>query len=184
MENNFVNNVPGISKPRILKKQDSKVVGNNLKLASFLLPKPTQENNLSNSKQCLPVNNVVLKQVVGGSALNSIPKMEVVSANVMNAPSKVDIVTTNTTNHAPKVELVTTSVINNTPKVANNAPKVELVAPNVNNVSKVELITTNLVNCNTVPKLEVDRKIVKLKNFPNALKTSPREKPKIRPRDE
>lgn len=227
LENNFVNNVPTISKPRILKKQDSKHVGNNLKLASFLLPKGTQEPNLN--KQCLSVNNVVLKQVVGGNVMNPVPKVEVVSANVVNTPQmeivanmvnsspKVELLTTsvmnnipkvellpaNTVNNIPKVELLPTNVVNNIPKVellpanvVNNIPKVELLPANVNNIpkvelvttnvvnsaSKVELITTNVVNCNTVPKVEVDRKIVKLKNFPNALRTPPRDKPKIRPR--
>lgn len=70
---------------RILKKPESNVVGNNLKLASFLLPKTEIKN-----EQCIipahkpiitPVNNVVLKPVyiannIAGSP-NPVPKLDV-----------------------------------------------------------------------------------------------------------
>ncbi|CAH0721425.1 unnamed protein product, partial [Brenthis ino] len=70
---------------RILKKPESNVVGNNLKLASFLLPKSEIKN-----EQCIipahkpiitPVNNVVLKPVyiannIAGSP-NPVPKLDV-----------------------------------------------------------------------------------------------------------
>ncbi|KAM3968372.1 uncharacterized protein ACR2FA_008408 [Aphomia sociella] len=105
LENNIVNNVVNVSKPRILKKQDNKV-GNNLKLASFLLPKSVQT-----SKQYVPISNIVLKPAT----------------------------TTPTT---------VTAVVN------------------------------------TVPRVEVERKIVKMKNFPNVLKP-PQERPlpKIKPKE-
>ncbi|XP_053600598.1 uncharacterized protein LOC128669656 [Plodia interpunctella] len=56
LENNLVNNVSNVTKPRVLKKAETKVVGNNLKLANFLVPKV--ENT---QKQYIAVNNVVLK---------------------------------------------------------------------------------------------------------------------------
>ncbi|XP_059059493.1 uncharacterized protein LOC131852782 isoform X2 [Achroia grisella] len=76
LENNIVNNVANVSKPRILKKQDNKV-GNNLKLASFLLPKNVQTN-----KQYVPINNLVLKPVttsptVVTTVVNTVPKVTV-----------------------------------------------------------------------------------------------------------
>ncbi|XP_026765171.2 uncharacterized protein LOC113523408 [Galleria mellonella] len=105
LENNIANNVVNISKPRILKKQDNKV-GNNLKLASFLLPKNVQTN-----KQYVPINNIVFKPVT-------------------TTPTAV------------------TTVVN------------------------------------TVPKVTVERKIVKMKNFTNALKP-PQERTlsKIKPKE-
>lgn len=67
---------------RILKKPESNVVGNNLKLASFLLPKTEVK-----TEQCkpiiTPVNNVVLKPVYianttnGMSNSNPVPKLDV-----------------------------------------------------------------------------------------------------------
>lgn len=93
-------------KPKILKKVDNSIVGNNLKLASFLLPK-----NETSKQYVTPVKNIVLKPVVA-------------SGN--------------------------TSVVN------------------------------------TVPKLDINRKIVKLKNIPNNSKNSIQEKklPKIKPKEE
>ncbi|XP_045763061.1 uncharacterized protein LOC123865891 isoform X2 [Maniola jurtina] len=49
-------------KPRTLKKNDTSVVGNNLKLASFLLPKCETKNEIS-KPVITPVNSVVLKPV-------------------------------------------------------------------------------------------------------------------------
>ncbi|KAL4707453.1 hypothetical protein ACJJTC_000097 [Scirpophaga incertulas] len=78
-ESNLVNSVPVVSKPRILKKQDNKIlkVGNNLKLASFLLPKPPQDNTLNINKQCVPMKNFVMKPAIGtSSGINTLPKVE------------------------------------------------------------------------------------------------------------
>ncbi|XP_030038776.2 uncharacterized protein LOC115454178 isoform X1 [Manduca sexta] len=61
-------------KPRILKKPEAATVGNNLKLASFLLPKNDNVN-----KQYV-VNNVILKPSVTTpivSTVNTIPKIDI-----------------------------------------------------------------------------------------------------------
>ncbi|KAG6438616.1 hypothetical protein O3G_MSEX000093 [Manduca sexta] len=61
-------------KPRILKKPEAATVGNNLKLASFLLPKNDNVN-----KQYV-VNNVILKPSVTTpivSIVNTIPKIDI-----------------------------------------------------------------------------------------------------------
>ncbi|XP_068627561.1 uncharacterized protein [Battus philenor] len=102
--NNLQENVE--FKPKILKKVDSSVVGNNLKLASFLLPK----NDNTSKQYVAPVNNIVLKPVV--------------------PPSNTSVV-------------------------------------------------------NIVPKLDINRKIVKLKSIPNSTKTSipARKLPKIKPKE-
>ncbi|XP_028172748.1 uncharacterized protein LOC114361775 [Ostrinia furnacalis] len=75
LETSFVNNAPTFSKPRILKRQESKLVGNNLKLASFLLPKTNTENNVN--KQSVPISNIVYKPVVTTSVVHTVPKVEV-----------------------------------------------------------------------------------------------------------
>ncbi|CAH2063166.1 unnamed protein product, partial [Iphiclides podalirius] len=71
--NNLQENVD--YKPRILKKVDSSVVGNNLKLASFLLPKS------ETSKQYVtPVKNILLKPVATScnpSVTNTVPKLDI-----------------------------------------------------------------------------------------------------------
>ncbi|OWR46052.1 hypothetical protein KGM_211914A, partial [Danaus plexippus plexippus] len=78
METNL-NHTENNCKPRILKKQECNVVGNNLKLASFLLPKsevkaPTKQNNT------MTANNVILKPIYianGASAAASVPKLDI-----------------------------------------------------------------------------------------------------------
>ncbi|XP_069355448.1 uncharacterized protein [Maniola hyperantus] len=66
-------------KPRTLKKNDTSVVGNNLKLASFLLPKCETKNEIS-KPVITPVNSVVLKPVY---IANNI------SVNNVNSPTQV-----------------------------------------------------------------------------------------------
>lgn len=62
-------------KPRILKKVDSTIFGNNLKLASFLVPK-----NDKTKQYVRPVNNVVLKPTIvtqnATSIINTVPKFD------------------------------------------------------------------------------------------------------------
>ncbi|CAG9563381.1 unnamed protein product [Danaus chrysippus] len=78
METNL-NHTENNSKPRILKKQECNVVGNNLKLASFLLPKSevktqTKQNNTTTA------NNVILKPIYianGASVAASVPKLDI-----------------------------------------------------------------------------------------------------------
>lgn len=69
---------------RILKKPESNVVGNNLKLASFLLPK-----NEVKTEQCkpviTPVNNVVLKPVYIANTTSSICNQSSVPKLDMNS---------------------------------------------------------------------------------------------------
>lgn len=105
LENNL-NNVTYASKPQLLKHQDGKLVGNNLKLANFLLPKSDIMN-----RPYVAINNVLLKST-----------------------------------SAPPMPTVTSSRIN------------------------------------TVPRVEVDRKIVKM-NIPAMLKTPERTTPKIKPKE-
>ncbi|CAK1578830.1 unnamed protein product [Parnassius mnemosyne] len=95
--------------PKILKKVDSSIVGNNLKLASFLLPK-----NDTSKQYVAPVNNIGIKPIVSSCNTHTI---------------------------------------------------------------------TNVVN--TVPKLDINRKIVKLKSIPNSTKTSfqGRKLPKTKPKE-
>ncbi|XP_041973226.1 uncharacterized protein LOC121728946 [Aricia agestis] len=65
-------------KPTILKKPDSNQVGNNLKLASFLLPKP--EPNVCGAQMMVPASNVLLKPVYIAN-----------TPNIVNNTSKLDI---------------------------------------------------------------------------------------------
>lgn len=94
LENNFVN-VNCSPKPRILKKQDSGIVGNNLKLASFLLPK-----NESSNKQQYIMNNVVLKPNV-----------------TLNSTTHACSTVSNSVNHALNGNISTTSTINSKPRI-------------------------------------------------------------------
>ncbi|XP_047545852.1 uncharacterized protein LOC125077820 isoform X1 [Vanessa atalanta] len=73
-----LNGTENSSKPRILKKPECNVVGNNLKLASFLLPK-SETKNESCKQVITPVNNVVLKPVyiANNPCPNPVPKLDV-----------------------------------------------------------------------------------------------------------
>ncbi|XP_050362575.1 uncharacterized protein LOC126781662 [Nymphalis io] len=77
LENNLNGN-ENSTKPRILKKPECNVVGNNLKLASFLLPK-SETKNESCKQTITPGNNVVLKPVyiANNPSPNPVPKLDV-----------------------------------------------------------------------------------------------------------
>ncbi|CAH2260517.1 jg18251 [Pararge aegeria aegeria] len=71
-------------KPKNIKKNDTNVVGNNLKLASFLLPKCETKNELC-QPMLTPVNNVLLKPVYISNNLN------VNSVSSQNPVPKIDV---------------------------------------------------------------------------------------------
>lgn len=78
---NLENGLLNSPKPRILKKQISTITGNNLKLASFLVPKNGTVNvsNVSNQYNITPVTNVVLKPAAAAVANvdNMVPRVEI-----------------------------------------------------------------------------------------------------------
>lgn len=96
LDNSFVN-VNSSPKPRILKKQDSGVVGNNLKLASFLLPKTESSN-----KQQYVVSNVVLKPNV---TLSTTTHTSNTVNNIVNNPVNNTVCTTSTINTIPRLNI-------------------------------------------------------------------------------
>ncbi|CAH0663427.1 unnamed protein product [Chilo suppressalis] len=87
----FDNNIPKISKPRILKKQEIKSVGNNLKLANFLVPKSVESNLQDNlSKQCFTTNNVLKHSLIPVNVVNTVPKaVDGKIVKIKNFPSEL-----------------------------------------------------------------------------------------------
>ncbi|CAH2092400.1 unnamed protein product [Euphydryas editha] len=90
--------------PRILKKNECNVVGNNLKLASFLLPK--NENKIESCKQTItPINNVVLKPVYIANNLSSnpIPKLDV-NSKIVKLKDLPNVIRTQNGKILPKIK--------------------------------------------------------------------------------
>lgn len=145
----------GDNKPRILKKTEGSQIGNNLKLASFLVPKtsaPVGHNNSLIVQCTAPIvqNNATILQ---NKPVQMVTKPVQPVNNVVLKPTVANV-------SKPTVANVSTK-----PTVAN------VLVPS----SNVEL---------TVPKIDIDRKIVKLKPCDTASRhfhgrTIPKIKPKV-----
>lgn len=82
LENNLQQSNENGKMPRIIKNVDSNMIGNNLKLANFLVPKSDFKIESINEQPSIPYKNIVLKPVFVTNTSNSPithPKLDVCS---------------------------------------------------------------------------------------------------------
>lgn len=192
LENSLLN-----SRPRILKRQTSNVIGNNLKLASFLLPKTENfEQKINNNEKQY---TVVPKHesVVNDKVLISNDKI-IIHENVHLAAET--LITNQIKKQTPKREII---AVKDKVLITNDKICEEVLIPAENIIKTKQFTKENIIktkqftkpvhqvvfkppvgiSTKVVPSLEIKRKIVRVGNIPKKkirLPATARPLPKIK----